>query len=169
MTKRRSNGTAIRFARLVLCVGIVFALSGCLTSRVSIVNYGIFEAKPDKVQNASQTARGTVVSLNKFKFIEETTQVPAKVGTRFGLLFKSKKTGDVTVRIIHPPTTNPKTSKSRSVESWTQPCKAGEMQYGGFTFDEKWEVATGEWRIQIVDGEVILAEQIFTVAKSGSK
>ena len=166
--KSESSRTLISFMRLILCVSVALALTGCLTSRVSIVNYGIFEAREDKVSDASETALGTLVTLNKFKFIKQTTQVPAKVGTRFGLLFKSKKTGDVTVRIIHPPTTNPKTNRSRSVESWIQPCKAGEMQYAGFTFDEKWEVATGEWRIQIVDGEELLAEQNFTVSNGGS-
>ena len=141
--------------------------AGCGTTGVEIVEYGIYTAKESGEALSRGTARGERVVLSDVELAEQTEDVPGKLGTRFGFYYSLTGSRgndlDATIRIIHPATRNPRTKKETTVETWTQKCRAAMPHYAGFTFDEEWEIARGEWRFQVLDEKRLLAEKIFMV------
>ena len=141
--------------------------AGCRTTGVEIIEHGIYAARQSGKEATDGTTRGERVLLRDITLLEKTTTIPGTVGTRFGFYYSLTGSRgndlDATIRIIHPATRNPKTRKETTVETWTQKCRVGMPHYAGFTFDEEWEIAPGEWKIQVLDNKRLLAEKVFLV------
>ncbi len=69
----------------------------------------------------------------------------------------------MSVRLLHPITTNPDIQQISTIEEWIAKAKIGSANYSGWIFEYKWEIATGEWAIQISFNGKKLAEKKFTV------
>lgn len=142
-------------------------------AKLNIVEYGIYAPDVELTSHqAAKTNRGFVRVVdrdNPPELVEETTEIPAKVGTRFGVYHAFEGCGGpasypITVRIHHPPMTNPKTGKTTTVEQWETHSYPVIATFTGYLFEDEWEAVPGEWRIELlVDGEVAASQKFQVV------
>lgn len=139
--------------------------------KVVIVEHGIY-ASADEVggREVPETNMGYVRTVDgevRPELLEETTRIPAKVGTRFGIHFLFDCAGPakypVTVRVHHPPMTNPRTGKTTTVEEWEMTGYPIIARFTGYLFEEEWEAVPGRWRIDLVVDGRVMASQKFRV------
>ena len=140
--------------------------------KVVIVEHGIYAPEREVgVRDVEKTSIGFVRTIDgqaRPELLEETTRIPAKVGTRFGIHFlfddcAGPEKYPVTVRVHHPPMTNPKTGRTTRVEEWEMTGYPIIARFTGYLFEEEWEAVPGRWRIDlVVDGKVV-ARQKFRV------
>ena len=116
------------------------------------------------------TATGTVLRSIGTKPLEKTTQIPARIGVRFGFGYRLIAPNAVSPVILktvklYPPggMTNP--ANGRTVERYEGllPCNIVVTCWTGFAFEQPWELIPGIWTMQIWQGSTLLANQVFNV------
>ncbi len=95
-------------------------------------------------------------------------QIQAKLGNNFGIkvLLKGTPPGEIpflTARMTHPPISNPESGKTTTVDEWEAVVPLGSAEVVSWRFDFPWELVAGEWLLQVLDEEHVLAEQKFAV------
>ncbi len=102
------------------------------------------------------------------KFLEETHEIPALLGTRFGVTFKltskpprSKIRLDVVMN--SPPITNPDTGEMFSTSKYSRTFPTNRKRTVGYGFDRDWELVPGTWTLQLIHEETIIFEADFLV------
>ena len=151
--------------KLVAVVSIALVLAACAftgaTLRdVGILEYGRFE-KPEPAGNTNNV----VVDA---KMIEQTTEIPAVLGTSFGLRVKyigapngAPITG--TAKCLHPKITDPDSGRTSESDQWETAGIIGRDGFIGYRFDKAWELVPGTWTIQVFVGSKLRAEKTFIV------
>jgi hypothetical protein len=141
---------------------------GTRIASVDIYQYGIFKGKPIEIIDnpTSITGKESKVSIRGFK--ERTLQIPATLGTHFGIIYvvKGKPDGtDVYIRlkISHPPMKNPETKKNYTFTDSIRLVKIGAHEFHGWLFENKWEIVPGQYFFQIFDNNKELGKKTFTV------
>ncbi len=164
--------------RLFTLVGLVLfiaapRLSGVAAGAAPVVKLakvlkaGRYEAKLIKRQAGSgQHSHRNI--YERFKFIEETTRIPAIKGYRFGLRFvivgePAYKEIELRVFRHHPPVKKPGSQHASRLTTYTKKAQLNIAQVIGYGFDEDWELVPGEHRFQVYLGPQKLIEQVFTV------
>jgi uncharacterized protein DUF3859 len=61
--------------------------------------------------------------------------------------------------------TNPETGRTFAVSEFETDAVVGTTTYLGYSFDYDWEVETGEWTLEIWDGDRKLAHKTFLVTR----
>jgi hypothetical protein len=96
---------------------------------------------------------------------QATTQIPAVLGTHFGVSYviqKGQPNEIVNLRaIVHYPEgglRNPETGKSASSSEWIQSCHVGSSCSVGYYFREAWELIPGDWSVELLQD----SQQLFT-------
>ena len=134
---------------------------------VRVLKAGRYEAKLIKRQpGGGQKIRRNL--YERFKFIEETTRIPAVKGYRFGMRFiivgePAYKEIELRVFRHHPPVKKPGNKHASSLTTYTKKAQLNYATVVGYGFDHDWELVPGEHRFQIYLGPKKLIEQIFTV------
>jgi hypothetical protein len=159
---------------LVGVLALAGAVMGCGQSpkveRVEIVEKGLYRAETARTTQAAGTATGVQDELANVKLVSDTTTIPARIGTRFGVRYRvvgSPARGSVKMTVIirfpGEGLRNPKTGErtARDVTSWTR--HIGGVTYNGYGFDEAWELVPGTWVYEFWHEGRKLAEQSFTV------
>ena len=160
--------------KLGAIVSLAVVLIGCSfeipTLRdVGIVEYGRFDwKKSSETSNDEQapTKKGDVVA--DAKLTELTTEIPARLGTSFGLRVKfiGKPIGakiSCTAKCIHPRITDPVSGRTIETEEWRNTGTIGSEGFIGYSFDNPSELVPGDWTIQIFTGFKLRAQKTFTV------
>jgi hypothetical protein len=157
---------------VALVAGIIAAAAQAPTvERAEVTQFGIYESKVTGSRKSSGTATGTVNSVD-YKFVSDTTTVPARRGVGFG--FEYRLVGEpggakVSVRsvTIFPAggLRNPKTGQTFQRSEYVETKSIGEVLLKGYTLDEDWEVVPGLWGLQVWSGDLMLIEQYFTLVK----
>ena len=135
---------------------------------IDILEYGEFKSNSVKRKYAGNTLLGQMTVLNEIELLKQTDTIEGSIGTQFGVKYFVKglpKRANVplSVRLLHPITTNPDTQQTSTIEEWIAKAKIGTANYCGWIFEYKWEIVPGEWTIQLLyDGET-LAEKKYTV------
>ncbi len=138
-----------------------------------ILNCGEIQAHaPIDTTAAPNTGLGTVNVMHEHdipKFKPGCPKINAKVGTRFGIhVLVSGHSGQSIIilktRVTHPAITNPATGVATMVDEWQSPMNSGIARYAGWSFDKPWELVPGEWKMEILEGERVIAAQNFTVS-----
>src|SRR5437762_11312284 len=83
----------------------------------TVTEVGIYTARVIKTFDVPGVISGTNQGLNSFTLVQATTNVPARIGTRFGFRYTihGKPTNAPVVLTMvgeHPPLTDPKTGKT---------------------------------------------------------
>ncbi|MEM1145988.1 MAG: DUF3859 domain-containing protein [Pseudomonadota bacterium] len=104
--------------------------------------------------------------MDEIRWVERTDQIPAKLGVSFGVEYiirgNPSHSIDVVEVIIFPGTglTNPETGKTLKESPYPIKVYKGEGNTFGYTFDEPWEIAKGEWIYQIkIDSSLVLEKR----------
>jgi len=138
---------------------------------VEILNFGIYKADFIKKEDAAGAAAGYKNIVRNVALIEQTTNIPARVGTRFGFEYVIKgspagSTIDLTYKYLHPRMSNPKTNQAfTSQEIVSKNREIGRAATITYTFDYEWEAVVGEWTVQIFYAGKKLAEKNFYIYK----
>ena len=159
---------ALLVASLLLGLGTCTAQTNP-SDGVELLEFGIFKkiSSLDDLHD-SGTISGIRHAVAKAKLIEETTSIPARIGTSFGFRVKypGQATGAIvrcTAKCLHPRLTDPSTGRSSEVEQWDISSLSGSEEYIGYTLDHAWELIPGEWKIQLWLGPKLMIEKTFTV------
>jgi hypothetical protein len=104
-------------------------------------------------------------------FVEDTSIIPAALGTGFGVAFRVTVPGPDTVPATvtwrFPPAglNNPRTGQTVYVYTRDIECVRYTVCPTGWTFEEAWELVPGVWEVQIVVGNRPPLKQSFTVVE----
>jgi hypothetical protein len=104
-------------------------------------------------------------------FVEDTTIIPAVLGTGFGVAFQATVPGrdivatTVTWRFPAAGLSNPRTGQTSYVYSREIACVPLDVCRTGWTFGEPWELVPGVWEVEIAIGNRPAIKQAFTVVE----
>jgi hypothetical protein len=142
---------------------------------VTVTHAGTYpgETTSKLAQAGQQSPTRTVGTVGDWHFVADSTDVPGKVGTQFGMEFRIDGTPADQVVTLHlavtfppPGMRNPNTGETMATTTVAFPnMKIGALCLIGYGFDNAWEIVPGEWKMQILYHDRALAERTFTVSK----
>lgn len=139
-------------------------------SVAKITGYGVFEASSSRRHSGYSERTLAVDTVSGIRFVQQTTDIPGKVGTNFGFQYSLNSTPKgqkVAIRSIirfpEPGLVHPSTERvyRESVES--KYIRIGEPSLHGYGFDEAWEIVPGDWSFEIWHGDARLIRKTFRV------
>lgn len=150
--------------RFVL-VAFVFGMSAPLVHAqvevVGAVEYGVFETLKEDFQP------GERVLSRRDQPMRQTTEVPARLGSKFGLRYRLAGRREVdtplTLLYLTPGVVTPDGQRHDKFEVVQSLMPGVESDVMAFEFTEPHEVVAGEWRLMVFQGDRKLAEQTFEV------
>jgi hypothetical protein len=153
----------------ILCAfALLFAPSASAEPRGTILSFGRYATQiSGKPEKAERTASGVVQPVDGHRLLERADVIVGQLGNTFG--FEVKLDGfpagvaALTIRTAHPPLTNPKTGKVTAVSEYDWTSATNDSTYFCFSFDEKWEIAEGNWTIQVLHEGKVIAEKTFKI------
>jgi hypothetical protein len=160
--------------QLFLAWALPFSLIGQQAIRVvgaKVTEVGIYQAK---VLAAGANAAGVKhQGLDEFKLLESTTNVPARIGIRFGFryeIFGTPTNAPVTLTMVrkHPPIKNTMTGKIETEETYPLRSRIGKT-YTSVSFDEESDLVPGPWTFEVRCEGKKLCEQSFLVVPDENK
>jgi hypothetical protein len=138
---------------------------------IEVVEHGVFTTGAAKSDiGAKDTALGTVSSIGQGypTLVREGNVVPMEPGILFGFgcLVRGGPRGKQVrahMRVTHPPTTNPATGVPNTVDEWDWDLNIGLVSFGGWAFDKPWGMVPGKWKLEVLYGGKVMAEESFDV------
>ncbi|MFZ6048797.1 DUF3859 domain-containing protein [Pseudomonas sp. CR3202] len=125
------------------------------------VEYGIFESQYKDYQP------GERVLTRSNQTIEQTDEIPAKLGTKFGMRYtlagKQEKDTPLTLLYLTPGVVTPDGKRHDKFVVEQQMAAGAPTDVMAFEFTEHYEVVPGEWHFMVFQGDRLLADQRFTV------
>jgi len=149
---------------LSLCIPLT-AIAADVKS-IIIIDYGIFKANVIKSSHSGTAAAGPSNLKNPAQ-IQQTDEIPALLGTRFGFHFfinGSPRNENVNLlfRVVSPPLKSPDEKEISSQEVLLK-SKIGAKGYADYAFDDTWELVPGKWVLQLLYEGKVMAEKSFTI------
>jgi hypothetical protein len=134
-----------------------------------ILSYGRFETR---IQGApfkdERVAGGERQMVQAHRLLEQTEEIPGMLGTSFGVVMRFENFPPepqmLTIRVLHPPITHPKTGQTLTVSEY--PWEMGVLRdnaYFGYQLGYSWLIAEGIWTHQFVYKGRVIAEKKFKV------
>ncbi len=140
---------------------------------VPVIEYGVYHAT---VANQTDTSNDPVPHHNILKDIslaEKRDTLLASLGKTFGVRYVvsgSPEFKPIAIKIKYlypsPGLLDPAQDTAVLSTAYSQIRLIGDTSYTCFTFDHDWEMVPGSWRIQILDGDALLAEKTFQIRTS---
>lgn len=155
---------------LVFCtflLGLAQASAASEVTGIHITQFGIFagEVKQAAGRDAAGNPQAELVNM---QLLQRTEGIPGTLHTEFGIEYVvlgqplgSKVT--VGLKIVHPAVTDPGTKQTTQGVTWTKEVVVGGKTYSGYGFDNAWEMAPGEWTMEISHNGKKLAAKTFVV------
>jgi hypothetical protein len=105
--------------------------------------------------------------LDSFTLVQTTTNVPARVGTRFGFRYTIHGTPSNSPIVLtmvgeHPPLKDPRTGKMQTRDVYELQSRLGQT-YTSYLFEEERESIPGKWKFEVWHKGKKLCEQSFMV------
>ena len=139
-------------------------MSGLAVAEVRVegpVEYGLFETPPREVQP------GERVLLRSNQPIQPTSEIPARLGSKFGLrlTLSGKREDDTPLTLLYltPGVITPDGQRHDRFEVVQKLAPGATQDVMAFEFSEHYEVVPGEWHFLVFQGDRKLAERRFTV------
>ena len=139
-------------------------VSGLAMAEVRVegpVEYGVFATPEREVQP------GERVLLRNNQQIRQNAEIPARLGTRFGLrlTLSGKQADDVPLTLLYltPGVVTPDGQRHDRFEVVQKLAPGASQEVMAFEFSEPHEVVPGEWHFLVFQGDRKLAEQRFSV------
>lgn len=134
-----------------------------------ILSYGRFETR---LQGAplkdDRVAGGERQKVKAHRLLEQTDEVAGVLGTSFGVVMRFEnfppEPQTLTIRVLHPPITNPKTGQTLTVSEYPWEMSfVRDNAYFGYQLGHAWLIAEGIWTHQFVYKGRVIAEKSFKV------
>jgi hypothetical protein len=144
-----------------------FAQDSVSVTGADVTEVGIYNARVVKKTAEAGVASGTNEWLETFTLVQATTNVPARIGTRFGFRYTIRGTpsnAPIVLKMVgkHPPYKNPKTGKTQTSDEYELPSWIGQT-YTSYLFEEESELIPGTFKFAVWHKDKKLCEQSFTV------
>jgi len=103
--------------------------------------------------------------------LNQTDQIPAIVGTVFGarIMFDSQSTSAYSFRWAFPEMQNPEDGRIWTEMSGSVDLSGGPLHPVLARINHAWEAVSGDWTVQILDGDDVVVEKVFRVSASPVK
>lgn len=125
------------------------------------IEYGVFTAQ---IKNPQPGER---ILARANQPIEQTTSVPARLGTKFGVRYQlaGKTEADTPLTLLYftPGLIGPDGKRQDKIELQQKLVPGAPLDVMAFEFTEHYEVVPGEWQFMVFQGDRKLVEQRFTV------
>ncbi|MDT8906469.1 MAG: DUF3859 domain-containing protein [Mesorhizobium sp.] len=125
------------------------------------VEYGVFEGPQAELQSGERVLR------RSNEQIRQTQEVPAKLGTKFGMRYQlAGKVADdqpLTLLYFTPGIQTPDGLRHDKLEVVQKLVPGAPQDVMAYEFTESHEVVPGEWRFMVFQGDRLLAQQRFVV------
>src|SRR6266540_2947413 len=133
----------------------------------SVAEVGIYSARVIKKFAVPGVTGGTNEGLDSFSLVQVTTNVPARIGTRFGFRYTIRGTPSnapilLTMVGEHPPYKNPKTRMTQTRDEYKLQSWIGQT-YTTYSLDEAWELIPGKFKFEVWHEGKKLCEQSFMI------
>lgn len=150
------------FSLSALALGLASSLAMADVRVEGPIEYGVFAAAPIK-----DPQPGERVLTRANQPIEQTEQVPARLGTKFGLRYslsgKTEAEAPLTLLYLTPGLTGPDGRRQDKIELVQKMAVGAPQDVMAFEFTEPYEAVPGEWHFMVFQGDRLLAEQRFQV------
>ncbi len=160
----------LRCAALVIVLALSSAAPAAADGAPSatITSYGRYDTqRTGEIEKSERTASGELQSVSAHRLIQQTDEIVGQPGNSFGLELRLENfppgPATLTIRMLHPPITNPNTGRTMTVSEYDWPVAMRDNVYFGYSFDHGWEIAEGIWTKQIVYNGRVIAEKKFKV------
>lgn len=134
---------------------------------VDVIEYGLFKTSGVRRIAMPRSVSGEMNLVSHVRLIRKATVIAAQPGRSFGWRYRFRGLAPgatVTLRTLHPALTNPKTGLTMAFsERLVRVDRPQNIRYTGYTFDNAWEMAEGEWRFQVVYKGRVIGEQPFKI------
>lgn len=158
--------TAVALLWLLAATGATGANAAAGPS-VDVIEYGLFETSEVRRVAMPRSAAGEMNLVGQVRLIRSASVIAAQPGRSFGWRYRLRglPAGSVvTLRTLHPALTNPKTGRTMAFsERRVRIAHPENIRYTGYTFDNAWEMAEGEWRFQILYRGQVIGERPFKI------
>ena len=145
----------------LIALGLVSSVAIADVRLEGPIEFGIFETQYKDHQP------GERVLTRSDQNILATDQVPAKLGTKFGMRYSlsGKRENDTPLTLLYltPGVTTPDGKRHDKFEVVQKLVPGVPLDVMAFEFTETHEVVPGEWRFLVFQGDRLLAEQRFHV------
>lgn len=151
----------------MLLVASANAADTITVTGASVTEVGIYSAETKKKFDVPSVVGGTTEGLDDFRLIRATTNIPARIGTRFGFRYAiqgSPTNAPIVLTMVgeHPPMKDPRTGKTQTRDVYRLQSWIGHT-YTSYSLDEPWELVHGNWRFEVWHDRRKLCEQSFLV------
>ena len=138
--------------------------------QIEIVEFGVYSGSDGQSVSDSSAPTGQRFMDGQVKLTEQTDEIPAILGGKFGFGFvvKGDTEDPVPLTVIYhfPKMTDPQTLREITHYKKNIKTRPNEpVPHMLWDFTESWELVPGEWIFQIYQGKIKLAEKTFTVVK----
>jgi hypothetical protein len=132
-----------------------------------VTEAGIYTARVIKTFDIPGVTGGTNEGLDSFTLVQATTNVPARIGTRFGFRYTIHGTpsnAPIVLKMVaeHPHYKDPKTGKIQTRDEYELQSWIGQT-YTSYSLDEEWELIPGKFKFEVWHKNKKLCEQSFLV------
>ena len=133
-----------------------------------ILAYGRFETRLQGTPlKDDRVAGGERQMIDRHRLLQETDEIAGIVGTSFGVVLRfddfPPEPVVLTIRVLHPPITNPATGKTLTVSEYQWQMSVRDNAYFGYQLGHAWLIAEGVWTHQFVYKGRVIAEKKFKV------
>lgn len=137
-----------------------------------VTEVGVYQAvvRTDETNAAGVKLQG----LDEFKLLQSTTNVPARIGIRFGFRYEiigTPTNAPITLTMVgtHPPIKNPTTGKMETKETYQLKSWIGKT-YTSNSLDRDSDVVPGEWTFEVwYEGRKLCEQSFFVVPDEHQK
>jgi hypothetical protein len=138
--------------------------------RLDVIGAGFLALEQAATEVAPDAVGGKVIRPRNMRFLAEAPAATAQIGTVFGVRFMvvgTPRDADVTLRTVWkipaPGFTDPKTGKAYSESISNLPAQIGMAYLSAYGFNESWEIVSGQWTMQVWQGDRKLLEKGFEI------
>ena len=143
----------------------LFSQEAVQVTGAKVTEVGIYSSKV--ITDQTNAAGVKLQGLDEFKLVMNTTNIPARVGTRFGFRYEIlgvPANAPIILSMIarHPPIKNSTTGRTETTDSYRLKSWIGKTYTSG-SLDEPSDCVPGPWTFEVWYGGKMLCEQSFLV------
>lgn len=136
---------------------------------IKILNFGLLTTDEEEKETSESSPSGYFLRPETIQFTKTSDKIKGAKGVKFGIEYFIKgftdEKDDVTFysRISHPTMINPVTSEKLQYVKERKTNWLNESNFDYYNFEFDWELVTGKWTFEILEGDRTLLTKEFEV------
>jgi hypothetical protein len=173
MNARTKAGDGVFAALLLLAFAnsYSFAAERPNVTGAELKEFGVYRHYGLKFETPPHTRERHYAEMREQQLLKKGDMIAATLGTTFGITYTLTGTPPkagvkVVIEVVHPPTVNPKTGKTSTLEKAVFQESIGAPAYCDMQLDTPESVAAGQWTFRVIYESKVLLEKSFQVAEA---